>query len=219
MAKRTKGIDVSHWNGSIDFTKVKSAGYDFVIIKAGGSDAGCYKDSKFETNYAAAVKAGLSVGAYYFVGNLFYGAEAGEADAIRFIAQLSGKKFDYPVYLDVETTQPTRRDEATQAAAAFCDVMEGAGYFVGVYASAVRGFRECLNHADLTKYAHWVAHYGAATLPDSDAGIWQYSSKGKVPGINGNVDLDYSYIDYSKIIKNKGLNGYKKKGTKTNDNE
>ena len=89
------GIDISHWQGNIDFNKVKASGIDFVIIKAGGSDKGFYKDPKFEENYKKAKEAGLKVGAYYFVGRKFYGNVSGVADAHRFIHILDDKQFDY----------------------------------------------------------------------------------------------------------------------------
>ena len=99
-----KGIDVSHWNGCIDFEKVKASGIDFVIIKAGGSDKGFYTDSKFRENYNKAVAAGLSVGAYYFAGKYFIGIEAGVNDAKKFIEILKGLKFDYPVFFGYRGT-------------------------------------------------------------------------------------------------------------------
>ena len=137
-----KGIDVSRWQGEIDFNKVKAAGYDFVIIKAGGSDMGFYTDSCWKKIYKAAKAAGLHVGAYYFVGFLFYGDTAGRADALRFIRMLDGKQMELPVFVDIETTQPARKAEATQAAIAFCETMEEAGYFVGIYASDIYGFKD-----------------------------------------------------------------------------
>lgn len=206
-----KGIDISHWNGEVDFKKVKESGIDFVIIKAGGSDAGFYKDKMFETNYREAKAAGLSVGAYYFVGKFFYGIVSGAADAERFAKILAGKEFDYPVFLDVETTDARYKELATDAAIAFCETMEKHGYFVGIYASDISGYREKLNHDRIMDYTHWVARYGHNTEVCRECDIWQYSSKGSVAGVSGSVDLDEAYKDFSKLIKEKGFNGYKKK--------
>ena len=206
-----KGIDISHWNGKVDFNKVKESGIDFVIIKAGGSDYGFYKDSRFEENYREAKAAGLSVGAYYFVGKKFYGVVSGAADAERFIKILDGKQFDYPVFVDVETTESRYKELATDATIAFCETMEKAGYFVGIYASDISGYKEKLNHDKLIEYTHWVARYGSEPVVCKEYGIWQHSSKGSVSGISGSVDLDVSKVDYSKLIKEKGFNGYKKK--------
>ena len=78
------GCDISHWNGAVDFEKLKAQGLQFVIIKAGGSDKGFYKDHKFDDNYRLAKLAGMKVGAYYFVGTGFISAEDGIEDAKRF---------------------------------------------------------------------------------------------------------------------------------------
>ena len=204
-----KGIDVSHWNGEIDFKKVKAAGIDFVLIKAGGSDYGFYTDKMFKRNYENAKAAGLFVGAYYFVGKNFYGDLSGIADAKRFIKILDGMQFEYPVYVDVETTDGRYKELATDAAIAFCKTMEAAGYFVGIYASDISGFREKLNHKRLLNYAHWVARYGRDPEECKEDHIYQYSSKGSIAGISGSVDLDESTVDYAKIITKKGLNGFK----------
>ena len=209
-----KGIDISHWNGCIDFEKVKASGIDFVIIKAGGSDKGFYTDSKFIENYNKAVAAGLSVGAYYFAGKYFRGIEAGVIDAHKFIEILKGLKFDYPVFLDIEAQDNRYKDEITDAAVAFCQEMEKTGYFVGIYASDISGFQYKLNHDRIKSYAHWVARYGNEPKVCKEYGIWQYSSKGNVNGISGSVDMDISAVDYSKTIKEKGFNGYPKKESK-----
>ena len=212
-----KGVDISHWNGSIDFDKVKASGVEFVIIKAGGSDKGFYTDSKFIENYAKAVAAKLNVGAYYFAGKNFRGIESGIADARRFIKILDGLKFEYPVFLDIEAQENRYKEGITDAAVAFCEEMEKAGYYVGIYASDISGFKDKLNHVRIKDYAHWVARYGKEPEVCKSYGIWQYSSKGSVPGIIGSVDLDLSTVDYAKVIKEKGFNNFpkqKKKKTK-----
>lgn len=208
-----KGIDISHWNGDIDFNKVKASGIEFVIIKAGGSDRGFYTDPKFKENYEKAKAAGLFVGAYYFVGKKFYGNLAGIADGKRFVDILKGMQFEYPVYLDVETTDARYKELATDAAIAFCKTLENAGYYVGIYASDISGFKEKLNHDRLIAYAHWVARYGKNPDVCKEGVILQYSSKGAVDGIVGSVDLDKSSCDYSKYIIAGGFNGFKKTST------
>lgn len=205
-----KGIDISHWQGSVDFKKVKKSGIDFVIIKAGGSDAGFYKDKMFETNYREAKAAGLSIGAYYFVGKKFYGVVSGAADAERFAKILEGKEFDYPVFLDVETTDARYKELATDAAIAFCETLEKKGYFVGIYASDISGYREKLNHERIMDYTHWVARYGKEPEVCTEHTIHQYTSKGSVDGVSGSVDMDICSTDFSNLIKDKGFNGYKK---------
>ena len=110
-----KGIDVSRWQGDIDWTKVREAGIEFVIIKAGGSDDGFYTDSKFEKNYKGAKEAGISVGAYYIVGSKCVSRIDGVSDANRFINIIKGKQFDYPVYIDLELTSPADKCGANSA--------------------------------------------------------------------------------------------------------
>lgn len=210
---RTKGIDVSHWQGTIDWNKVKAAGIQFAIIKAGGSDAGTYTDSKWEANYKGAKAAGIPIGAYYFVGKDCVTAAAGKADAERFLKILKGKQLEYPVYMDNEAQPASAKAGITEATIAFCKTMESAGYFVGIYGSVVSGFKERMDDSKLTDYAHWVAQYASKCTYSGKYGIWQYSSKGSVDGISGNVDMDYGYIDYPSIIKPGGFNGYTKESS------
>ena len=203
------GIDVSHWNGDIDFQKVKLATVDFVMIKAGGSDKGFYMDSKFNEYYSGAKKAKLNVGAYYFVGSKFDTTKAGVEDAKRFMNILRGKQFEMPVVLDIESTTIKQKDGATEATIAFCKEMEKNGYYVAIYASDVHGFHECLNLDKLTEFDKWVARYNTAGPKwVKDYGMWQFSCSGQVYGIKGTVDMDYSFKDYPKIIKKAKLNGW-----------
>ncbi len=205
-----KGIDVSHWQGTIDWSKVKAAGIEFAIIKAGGSDAGFYTDSKWEENYKGAKAAGIPVGAYYFVGKDCVSAAAGKADAERFIQILKGKQLEYPVYMDNEAQPASAKAGITEATIAFCETMEAAGFFAGVYGSTNSGFKERMDDSKLGEYTHWVAQYTDKCTYAGNYGIWQYTSKGSVSGISGNVDLDLAYQDFPTVIKNGGFNGYKK---------
>ena len=197
-----QGIDISHWNRVTDFHAVKESGIDFCIIKAGGSDKGFYEDRQFDNYYRLAKLAGLKVGAYYYVGPRFYGDLSGKEDAKRFERIIRDKDFDYPVSLDLESTQRKYKELATDAAIAFCDYLEQCGYYVSIYGSDISTFKEMVQIERLEKYDKWVARYGK-TGPQyvKKFGIWQKSSSGSVPGITGAVDLDESYIDYSKIIR------------------
>jgi lysozyme len=209
-----KGIDVSRWQGNIDWAKVKASGIQFAIIKAGGSDDGFYTDSRWEANYKGAKANGIAVGAYYFVGPKCVNAAAGKADAERFIRLLKGKQLEYPVFMDNEAQPASAKAGITEAAIAFCETMEAAGYFVGIYGSAYSGFRERMDDSRLSAYTHWVAQYASKCTYSGKYGIWQYSSSGRVNGISGNVDMDLSYVDYPSMIKGGGFNGYAK-GTTT----
>lgn len=203
-----KGIDVSKWQGKIDFEKVKKSGVDFVIIKAGGSDSGFYTDKYFETNYKNAKNAGLKVGCYYIPGKYFVGVNNGLADAKKFLEIIKGKQFDYPVYLDIELQNSAYISGITEASIAFCDYMEKKGYFIGIYGSEYSTFESLLYKKRVERFSFWVANY--SKKPALKCAMWQYTSKGKVNGITGNVDMNISYQDFDKIIKQKGLNGYVK---------
>ncbi|CRH84384.1 Autolytic lysozyme [Chlamydia trachomatis] len=195
----THGIDVSAWQGKIDFNKVKKSGYEFVIIKAGGNDDGYYIDRYFETNYTKAKKAGLKVGAYYFVNRDFSSINAQKLAEV-FYNIVKNKTFDLPLFIDVETTPTSARSTVTTGINIFCNYLRKKGYKSGVYASAVSGFVDRIE----TKYLNpciykWVASY---SYKPSNAGkngaycIWQKSSTGKVNGINGNVDINECYVDF-----------------------
>ena len=199
------GCDISHWNGIVDFVKLKAQGLSFVIIKAGGSDRGFYQDHKFNDNYRLAKLAGMKVGAYYFVGKDFVSAEDGLEDAKRFYHIIRNKDFDYPVFVDIESTSPKDKKGVTDAATSFCNFMEDNKYYASIYASDVSGFKERLETDRLKAFDKWVARYGT-NKPDTTCGIWQYSSKGIFDGVNGYLDLDKSYIDYAAIMEKKQLN-------------
>ena len=205
-----KGIDVSRWQGNIDFNAVKNAGNNFVIIKAGGSDctSGLYKDSYFDINYQKAKQAGLNVGAYFFVGPGCKSAEAGANDAVKFDNILKGKRFEYPVYIDFEAPDASNKSGNTDAVITFCACMETWGYYVGIYASDISGFKDRLYIDRLSNYDKWVARYGSEPKYVKSWGVWQSSSKGNIPGIQGHVDIDYSRNDYPGIMKSKHLNGF-----------
>lgn len=220
-----KGLDVSNvpsYQRNITLAtwkKIKAAGYSFVIIKAGGSDDGFYKDAVFEKNYKNAKSAGLNVGAYYVVGKSFTSESVGKEHAKKFIDILKGKQFEYPVYLDIESMYFSAKNKKanTDACVAFIKTLQSAGYWTGIYASTVSGFQNVLDDSRLQPYAHWVAEYNGedkcSYKGKVGVGIWQYTSSGKVPGINGNVDLDISYVDYPTKIKAKGMNGFTKTTT------
>lgn len=205
-----KGIDISHWQGDIDFNKVKADGYDFVILKAGGWERTLYKDPMFETYYKDAKAAGLYVGAYYFAGRYFYEESVSVNCAYHFKDILGDKTFEYPVFIDIEAQDNRYKDGITKAAIAFCRQMEDFGYFAGIYASDISGFKNRLNIEEIQAFVFWVARYGMEPTYCKNYKLWQYASKGSVNGICGSVDLDISYYDFSKVMKDKGLNGFKK---------
>lgn len=193
----THGIDVSAWQGKIDFNKVKKSGYEFVILKAGGNDDGCYIDGRFETNYFAAKKSGLKIGAYYFV-NRDFSVKNAQKLAEVFYNIVKNKTFDLPLFIDVETTPTSERTTVTIGINIFCSYLRKKGYKSGVYASAVSGFVDRIDTGFLNPCIYkWVASYSyKPTSVSSEFCIWQKSSTGRVNGINGNVDINECYVDF-----------------------
>lgn len=210
------GIDVSAWQGKIDWEKVAKAGVEFAMLKAGGADDGYYEDSRFKYNYEQCKKLGIPVGAYYFTGKNCITASQGRVEAQKFLAIIKGCQFEYPVAIDVEA-QRASKSAITTAVIAFCEEMENNGYYVSVYGSTVAGFKNRMETSRLTAYDKWVADYRGACYYTGDYGIWQFSSKQKISGINGNVDGDYCYMDYPTIIKNAKLNGFTDGSSKKED--
>lgn len=208
MAIEMKVIDVSKHNGVIDWQKVKASGIQGVIIRAGYGRMLKQKDLNFEEYYAGATAAGLHVGAYHYS----YARSAAEAlvEASVFLEWVKGKKFDLPVYFDTEdkSIMNLNKNTLTDCCIAWCNKLEENGYYAGIYASA-SWFIEHLELSKLTRYDKWLAHWASKPRWGNEfGGLWQYSEKGKVPGIQGDVDLDLCYRDYPSIIRSKGLNGY-----------
>ena len=150
------GIDVSQWQGNIDWNTVKT---DFAIIRVGYGKVRTQIDSKYEANYNGAKAAGIPVGAYWYS----YAMSADEAreEAKVFIDLLKGKQFEYPVYFDVEEakTLALGRDRVSDIINAFLEEMEKAGYFAGLYMSASHLTNLTTQYVK-DRYAIWVAHYG-----------------------------------------------------------
>ncbi len=202
-----KGIDVSVHNGNIDWNKVKADGIEFAILRAGYGRLAKQKDARFEDNYKGAKVAGIPIGAYWYS----YATTPDEAkqEAEVCVSILKGKQFEFPIFFDQEekATLDTGKANCSEMIRAFCDVLEKNGYWVGLYTS--RSVLSTHIEDDIKKrYALWVAEWGAKLNYSGAVGLWQYSEKGKVDGISGNVDLDIAYTDYPTKIKAKGLNGY-----------
>ena len=199
-----KGIDISKYQQSVDFSVAKADGVAYCILRA---SLGSYtKDPTFDAHYSDAKAAGLGVGAYHY----FYATTVDEAkaEAAFFLKTIAGKQFDYPVAVDVEEASiiPAGKSQLTDAVIAFCEMVEDAGYYICVYANP-SWLNNHLDSARLTPYDLWLAHWDIPE-PSRDCGMWQYTSSGTVAGITGRVDMNTSYKDYPAIIKSAGLNGY-----------
>ena len=201
------GIDVSRWQGQIDWKSVRT---DFVIIQAGFGREVSQKDIQFEANYNGCKANNIPCGAYWY--SYAQTPEDAEKEANACLAVINGKKFEYPIYYDVEEQAVLNFGKAKVSAIirAFFKKVEAAGYFVGLYMAASH-LNSYVEDDIRNRYAVWVAHINTNKPSYSGSyGMWQYSWTGKINGISGDVDKDYAYIDYSAIIKNAGLNGFKK---------
>lgn len=196
----TLGIDVSKWNGNINWTAVKNSGVSFVIIRCGyrGSSTGALvEDPKFKTNIKGATDAGLKVGIYFF-SQAITDVEAVE-EASMTIDLIKSYKISYPVFLDVEDSggRGDKIDSNTRTAViqAFCQTMKNSGYTAGVYANR-SWLTGKMNAGALSSYKIWLAQYNTEVTYTGKYDLWQYSSKGSVNGISGNTDMNLSYLGY-----------------------
>ena len=203
-----KVIDVSKHNGVIDWKKVKADGVEGVIIRAGYGRESSQKDPMFESNYKNAKAQGLHIGTYFYT----YAKSAAEAavEASVFLEWIKGKTFDLPVYFDIEDDSISHlsKKTLTEICLKWCGIVEKAGYYTGIYGNPY-WFNNKLDLNALAGYDKWLAHWTDKPAWGNEfGGMWQYSSKGKVNGIIGNVDMNVCYRDYPAIIKRAGLNGY-----------
>lgn len=209
---KIKGIDVSMHQETVDFAKVKAAGIKFVIIRVNNWNGfkNCVeKDPYFEQNYKAAKAAGLDVGAYYYTWECSVSGAMRDAELC--LNYIQGKKFEYPIYFDLEWNKAFQRGRTVcdGMVKAFCDMLESSGYFAGLYISR-SPLQTYISQDVANRYSLWIAEYNSACNYNGLYGMWQYSSTGKVNGISGNVDLDECYEDYPALIKPRGLNGFPK---------
>ncbi|MCD8363516.1 MAG: hypothetical protein LUC98_11285 [Lachnospiraceae bacterium] len=196
-----RGIDVSKYQGSIDWSAVAASGISFAIIRAGyrGSSTGVLvEDPYFRTNIKGATAAGIKVGVYFFTQAITEAEAVEEASMV--LSLVSGYKITYPIFIDTESATNGRANglgvsERTAIVSAFCKTIKNGGYTAGVYASK-SWFNSKLNASSLSSYCIWVAQYNSSCTYSGKYNLWQYSSKGSVSGISGNVDMNISYLGY-----------------------
>lgn len=199
--KLVKGVDVSKYQRNIDWNAVKASGIDFAIIRVGyrGWGTGALvEDPYFKQNIAGATKAGLKVGLY------FYSQAVNEAEAVEEASMVlrlaKGYNIQYPIYFDTEKVANNNgradgisKAQRTANAVAFCETIQNAGYRAGVYSYA-SWFYNQLNMASISKYSIWIAQYREQLSFNYNYDIWQYTSKGQVPGIPGGTDMNVSKL-------------------------
>jgi len=193
------GIDVSKWNGEIDWDKVKNAGVEFAIIRAGyrGSVTGSLiVDPYFVANIRGAAASGIPVGVYFFTQAVNEVEAVEEASAV--LQLIREYELEYPVFIDTEGAGGGRADgldpeTRTLVCEAFCRTIANAGYEAGVYANR-HWYNDNLYVDKLQNYYIWLAEYRSTPLYQGYYHMWQYTSKGSIDGISGNVDMSISYL-------------------------
>ena len=202
-----KGIDVSYAQGVIDWEKVKASGLvDFAILRAGYGKETSQIDDQFSRNYTACKQLGIPVGAYWYS----YATTAAEAEqeANVCLQTIQGKQFEYPVAFDIEEARSLPQADALSTT--FCTALENAGYYTAIY-TFKSALESNFSAAVKNRYDIFLSHIGVQQTDYAGSyGLWQYSWTGCIPGISGDVDLDYAYKDYPTMIQNAGLNGFTK---------
>lgn len=204
-----KGIDISSHNGDIDMKKVKESEIEFIILRLGYGKHKKQIDTKFYENYYKALALNIPIGVYLYSYALNCDDALQEAKFV--INEIKNLKLEYPIFIDMEDTDGYKnRNNVTNIdcvniCETFCDFIEKQGYYVGIYAN-LNWLNNKINDKKLDRFDKWVAQWNDTCSYKGSYGIWQYSSKGNISGINGHVDLNYSLKDYPTIIKNAGLN-------------
>ena len=201
-----KGIDVSTYQGDIEWDKVAAAGVKFVFIRLGyrGYESGLLvKDDKFEQNITGALQNGIAVGVYFVTQAVSVDEAVEEA---RFVMDtIRPYNVTWPIVLDIEdaasvtarTTDLTQQ-ERTDHAIAFCETIQSGGYRPMLYCN-IRWFIEKLDITRIAEYDKWFAQYFRKPFFPYAFQVWQYSSSGRIDGINGNVDYNISFVDYADL--------------------
>jgi GH25 family lysozyme M1 (1,4-beta-N-acetylmuramidase) len=201
-------IDVSHHNGKIDWEKVKASGIDGAIIRAGYGKEISQKDKCFDANIKGCEAAKMPYGIYWYS----YAKSVADArkEAAVCLKIIKTCKPLYPIYFDIEdgSQVPLSKQLCSEITAAFCDCIEAAGYFAGVY-SFDSFFATNLENTIPIRYSAWVARVGGQKPSHCKTyAMHQYSWEEKVPGITGDVDISRCYKDFPTIVRNAHLNGY-----------
>ncbi len=207
MSNQIKGIDVSQHQGKINWAKVKDDGVNFAMIRVGccGYDGNIILDKTYHTNMQGAIAYGIDVGVYvYSYAKTPTVAKLAAEQTLNLIKQYN---ITYPVAFDIENKVNCIMSKLQNNAIikAFLGVIENAKYYGVIY--TYTNFASCyLDMTQLTQYDVWIADYRGFNGYNGKYGMWQHSSKGRVNGISGNVDMNIAYKDYPNLIKNAGLN-------------
>lgn len=198
-----RGVDLSEYQApaKINYDVLVKL-INFVILRVGytgyGTGESLNADSAFAAHYAAFLKRNIPIGVYWY--SCANTKAEGVAEARKVLELIKGKTIKYPIFWDTEDNRhqrPSTRQAVTDAAKGFCETIQAAGYKTGIYASTSWLLSE-IDMSQLTAYETWVAHYGVDKPGYTGKfGIWQYTSTGHLDGYDGNLDLNYDYIDYA----------------------
>ena len=199
------GIDVSEWQGNINWGTVKSSGAEFAIIRVGfrgyGASGRLVVDEKFAANIKGAMNAGLKVGVYFYTQAINVDEAIQEAEVVLKALSDCGitpAKLSFPVVYDIEYAAPDARTnhltntQRTDLCIAFCDKVKSAGYGAMIY-SSMDWLKNMLQTSRLGNYKTWLAHWTDSTSYAGSYSMWQFSGSGRIGGISGDVDLNIAF--------------------------
>ena len=223
------GVDLSKWNGKVDFEKLKEVGVEFVILRCGYASIGnrnkYAKDPLFDEYYAAAKAVGLDVGTYFY--SMLNGPVTGKQEAEYIYSLIKDKQFEYPVWLDVENTKnlgTNSKDGITHGVETCLEYLKERGFYVGIYTGKYL-IRDYMIQDRIDKYDIWIAQWSKKCDYNGNLCMWQFGGETnqlrdiKIEGVSSaSTDQNYCYKDYPSIIKSEGLNGYNKPNTTPTDN-
>ena len=204
QAASSQGVDLSEYQGDVDFKILKDAGIDYVMLRIGGRGYGdtgnLFDDAMFDQNYENATKAGLKVGAYFFSQSISMEEAKEEADYV--IERLDGRTLDYPVAYDFEQiedddarTDNVTSKELTDMAETFCDEIVKQGYKSMIYSNTYLMYY-MYDLETMKNYDFWVADYGDYPSMYYGFSMWQYTKDGHIPGIDETLDLNVNFKNY-----------------------
>ena len=229
-----KGIDISEYQENVNYSKLKEQGIEFAIIRLGYGKQINQKDNCFEKHFEGLKNAGIKIGAYLY--SYAYVKEGAKLEAENTLKIIQGKQFDLPIFYDMEESKQANlgKDTLTEMANEWCRIIKNAGYKAGVYAN-LNWFKNYLNPYEIASEFNfiWLALWNNDENPNVEfpVAFWQYTSKGKLDGIQSFVDLDKCYVESfqqpvenlktneeiaTEVIQGKWGNGQERKDRLTN---
>ncbi|MGM9834421.1 MAG: glycoside hydrolase family 25 protein [Bacilli bacterium] len=200
-----KGIDVSSYQRNIDWEETKDY-IDFAIIRCGfGNNITSQDDNKWYRNTEECTRLNIPFGTYLY--SYALNLNMAQSEVEHTLRLIKDKKLEYPVFIDVEDREQLKlpKEELISIIKYYCEQIEKAGYYVGIYASLYT-FENYLNSEELDHYDKWIAQWNKDLTYHGEAGMWQFTDNEIIPGINTRVDGDKAFYNYPKIIRDNGLN-------------